>query len=450
MSRLNRPKVNTEVTHEGGRAAIIDAEKQLRRSLMACLLWEKTFYEDGVSIADRIKTLVPHVKPAAVSLMAIEARRRMNLRHAPLLLVREMARHKEFAPLVKATLVEVIQRADELAEFLAIYWMEKKQPLTAQVKKGLAAAFQKFDEYQLAKYNRDNAVKLRDVLFLCHAKPKDQEQAQLWTKLVGGALAVPDTWEVALSAGADKKATWERLIKEGKLGGFAFLRNLRNMVQAGIDRAVLNEGFSKMRTDRILPFRFVAAAQVVPQLEPQIEQVMMQNLQGAPKLPGHTVLLVDVSGSMDAPLSKKSEMKRTDASAGLAIVLREICESVDVFTFSDDLKMIAPRHGFALRDAVLNSQAHNGTYLGRAIQALNQSWATHKLDPGVHPDRLIVLTDEQTHDKVGDPPIKNAYMINVAPYKNGVGYGAWTHIDGWSDAVLNYIREYEREGVEGT
>ena len=45
--------------------------------------------------------------------------------------------------------------------------------------------------------------------------------------------------------------------------------------------------------------------------------------------------------------------------------------------------------------------------------------------------RLIVITDEQSHDPVPDPAAKHAYLINVASYRNGVGYGRWTHIDGW-------------------
>ena len=78
----------------------------------------------------------------------------MKLRHAPLLLVREMARHATHRALVAETLAAVIQRADELAEFVAIYWKDGRVPLSAQVKKGLAAAFPKFDEYALAKYDR--------------------------------------------------------------------------------------------------------------------------------------------------------------------------------------------------------------------------------------------------------------------------------------------------------
>ena len=87
----------------------------------------------------------------------------------------------------------------------AIYWQNGRVPLSAQVKKELAAAFTKFDEYALAKYNRPNAVKLRDVLFLSHAKPLDAAQALLWKRLIAGEPAAPDTWEVALSSGANKR-----------------------------------------------------------------------------------------------------------------------------------------------------------------------------------------------------------------------------------------------------
>src|SRR5262249_44532414 len=213
-------------THEGAPARKISTELQLRRSILACLLWECQFYEDGVEIAGRIAELVPKVAAEKVAALTVEAPEQMKLRHVPLLLVREMARHKTHRALVSETLARVIQRADELAEFVAIYWKDGKVPLSGQVKKGLAAAFPKFDEYQLAKYHRGGPIKLRDVLFLSHAKPRDAAQAGVWKKLIWGRLTTPDTWEVALSSGADKREAWERLLREGKLGALALLRNL--------------------------------------------------------------------------------------------------------------------------------------------------------------------------------------------------------------------------------
>jgi 60 kDa SS-A/Ro ribonucleoprotein len=422
-------------THEGGPAKRITPELELRRSIMACMLWENQFYESGEDISKRIASLIPKVKPYAVADMAVEAREKMKLRHAPLFIVREMARLESHKPLVASTLERVIQRADELTEFLAIYWKDGREKLSKQVKKGLAKAFPKFDGFKLAKYNRDGAVKLRDVMFLVHPKPKDKAQAKIWKKLVDGTLPPPDTWEVALSAGKDKKATWERLIKEGELGALALLRNLRNMQEVGVDEEVVFKGLAEMQVDRVLPYRFVAAARYAPQWEPQIEQAMMKCLEGQEKLTGKTALLIDVSGSMDSEISGRSEMKRLDAACGLAVLLREICESVEVLTFSQSVVRIPARRGFALRDAVVNSQPHGGTYMGQAVQAVNKE---------VKFDRIIVITDEQTADSVPNPK-GQGYVINVASDKNGVGYGAWTHIDGWSEHVINYIRELESE-----
>src|SRR5204863_5604364 len=129
----------------------------------------------------------------------------MKLRHAPLLLVRGMARHQTHRAPVSETLARVIQRADELAEFVAIYWKDGRVPLSGQVKKGLAAAFPKFDEYQLAKYDRGGHIKLRDVLFLCHAKPRDDTHAGVWNEPIWGRLHLPDPWVGGLPSGADKR-----------------------------------------------------------------------------------------------------------------------------------------------------------------------------------------------------------------------------------------------------
>jgi len=423
------------VTHEGAPAAVLTAEQSLRRSVLACMLWEDEFYESGQTVASRIRALVPKVEPARVAALAIEARTSMKLRHAPLLLVREMARHATHRGLVAETLAAVIQRADELAEFVAIYWKDGRVPLSGQVKKGLAAAFPRFNEYQLAKYDRAGAIRLRDVLFLCHAKPVDEAQAVLWKRLIANELATPDTWEVALSAGGSsadaKRESWERLLVEGKLGALALLRNLRNMKAAQVDESLVVKALDGMNTDRVLPFRFLAAARYAPQLEESLERAMFRSVSGAKRLPGRTVVLVDVSGSMVYRLSTRSEMLRTDAAYGLAILLREISEQVAVYTFSFVAKLVPPRRGFALRDAMETSQPHGGTNLGAALDAIREPY-----------DRIVVITDEQSHDTVSAPRGRG-YLINVASARNGIGYGPWNHIDGFSESVVQYIHEME-------
>lgn len=438
MKTNTAPRASRIVNNEGVKAAPNNPFDELRRSLLACLLWEDGFYEGGEAIADRIKRLVKLCLPNQVADLAIQAREAHYLRHAPLLLVRELARDSSRceAGLIARTLARVIQRADELSEFLSIYWKDGKRPLSKQVKKGLALAFQKFNAYQLGKYNRDAAIKLRDVLFLCHAKPKDADQDALWKRLIDGTLESPDTWEVALSGGADKRETFERLIRDGKLGYLALLRNLRNMQEAGVDRGLIESALKAGAVgSKVLPFRFIAAARAVPALEPAIDIAMQQAMQAMVKLPGTTVVLIDTSPSMAANLSSKSDLSRMDAAFALAILLRGVCEDARVFAFSRDCREVPARQGMALADAIKAAVPSNGTLLGAAVAHVAMAV------PGA--TRLIVFTDEESQDRVSGPHCKG-YMVNVATTNNGVNFGQWTSITGFSESVVSYIAASEQ------
>jgi hypothetical protein len=200
VAQLNQKSISTLKTYEGGQARKITPLQELTRSTLACMLWENTFYEDGISIADRISNLSHKVSSDDLSKLAIKARSDYKLRHIPMLLARNLVNHPNVKDrsLISFTIENIIQRSDEISEFLSLYWKDGKTPIAAQVKKGLAQAFTKFDEYQLAKYDRDKDIKLRDVLFMTHAKPKDQAQELLWKRLVNNELATPDTWEASM------------------------------------------------------------------------------------------------------------------------------------------------------------------------------------------------------------------------------------------------------------
>lgn len=442
MATLNR-KMRTErasdpvpVTHEGGKAAHIDAVSQLERSVMSCMLWENEFYEDGQSIGKRIAALVSKIDPAEVARIAVQAKKDMRLRHVPLLLVRELMRTSEGRKQAQFVFPQVILRADDVTEFLAMYWKDKKDaPLAKQVKKHLGEAFRKFDEYQLAKYNGgQKEIKLRDALRILRPKPKTEEESALWKKLVKDELATPDTWEVEISKSGDKLTSWTRLVKEGKLGGMAMLRNIRNMREAGVDAKLIHSGIDGILAGRLVPINFIAAANTNPQFEPIIEKKFFECFAGKEKIKGDTIVLVDVSGSMvGAKISKRSEMDRLDVACSLAMIARETFEDVRIFTFANGIQEHPARRGFALKDAIQKVRG-GGTELGRALRNMPKH------------ARLIVITDEQSHDEVGD---HKGYLINVASNQHGVGYGGnWIHIDGWSDKVIDYIVRHERAQYE--
>jgi 60 kDa SS-A/Ro ribonucleoprotein len=481
MSSTNHPEGPR--THGGAEAFHLTPIEELRRTVLSCMLWEGEAYESGGSIASRIAELVPACDPATVAQLAIEAREQQHLRHVPLLLVRALARCAR-GKLVGDTLARVIQRPDEIAEFMAIYWKDGKCPLAKQVKVGLARAFRKFDEYQFSKWEKaDSPIKLRDVLFMVHGKPKSVSGAygtkhqraqgignrlsstagttpeeQLYRRIVDRTLKTPETWEVGLSAAkgdeGGSKDVFEVMLREGKLPYMALLRNLRKMTELGVDRGLIEQAIQARKgASKVLPFRFISAAREAPQFEAVLDGAMVQGLQDGPKLEGRTLIVLDVSGSMGSMLSSKSTLNRIDAGAALCAILREQCEEAVVYatagsdrTRTHATKSVPARHGMALVAAFHESYrvlGGGGIFLKPMLDFINEREMY---------DRIVVVTDEQDcavdhaqSPKLAEPGCGRAYLINVASAKNGIGYGKWTHIDGFSEASVDFIRAVEAQ-----
>lgn len=472
-------------THEGGEAESQTAIEELTRAVSNCLLFEDTFYESGSQIAKRMAELCNKVSLEEISKLAFTARHELFLRHVPLFLAIQMCRVNsekkktqhttESVQLIVDTIDKVIQRPDELSELVSIYWKLnpprgknragtqqriKNAPLPAAMKKGLAKAFLKFNAYQLAKWNRlDRAVKLKDVLFSVHAKPQGTDpitmtselttksgkkirgavvrhqagQGALWKQLINNELPTPDTWEVALSAGKDKKATWERLIQERKLGYMALLMNLRNMTEANVDPTIVNEALLRgAEKSKALPFRFISAAKFAPAYAGTLSDAMIRAVKSL-TLAGKSALLIDVSGSMCAPISAKSTLQRWEVAAALGILLREITPLCRIFTYSDRCKEVQNLKGIGLVDAVKNSGIGGGTYTEAALKSVKQSFGDA--------ERVILITDEQAHDGILEGWGKNNYIVNVAPYAPGLEAKkkGWIRINGWSNRLMDWI-----------
>lgn len=438
-TRIVKNNVAKETTFEGAKAVTFNEKKQLERAVLSTLLWENTFYENGVAIADRISNLVKTNKVEDVIEVALNAKFMAKLRHIPLFVIRELFRRKEARLAAGTVLSELITRPDDATEFLAMWWKDNKdEPLAKQAKKALAESLSKFDVYQLQKYKKENSsVSLRDVFRLVHPKPKTKEQADMWGKVVNQSVGTADTWETALSAGANKKETFERLSSEKKLGGLALLRNLRNMKQSGMDIGEIKKLILSIKTDKLFPTQLISAYRHNIEFAKELETLFLQLFTNRPRVKGSTAVLVDISGSMvGAKVSSKSEIDRLDAATGLAAIAREMFEDIDVFSFDTSCRQIPATRGFSLMEAIKRSGG-GGTNIGLAIE---KALSTRKYD------RIIVITDEQSSDTVSELPFgTKGYMMNVAQYQNGVGYGnCWTRIDGWSDNVLDYIIEYEK------
>lgn len=450
--KINVAKTTERLAGGSGKIAATQSyEGQLRRAVMANLLWEKPAYQDGKLITENISALIPQVAPETVAEIALEARKVQKLKHVPLFIAIEMLKHPEHKPLVGRLLPEIVNRPDFLSETLALYWNNGKTPLANQLKKGLAEAFHNFDEYQLSKWNRSQEIRLRDVMFLVHPKPRNMVEAELWEGLAKDCLKPADTWEVGLSSGENKKDVWTRLMETKKLGANAFLQNLDNITNCGVEDHIIRAYFAIVNPEWLLPVDFFKAVDHNPRYALNIEDLMYRCLRMSKKLKGKTILIVDVSGSMTTLISEKSTYSRRDVAAMMAVLAREVCEDVSIYatagndgTKQHKTKKLDDIRGFALARKVSEADkvvGGGGIFTRQCLEYIRP------LEPA--PERIIVFSDSQDcdwpHSRTPAPFGHYNYIVDVSSNTHGVNYkGIWdAEVSGWSEHFLKFIAALE-------
>lgn len=362
------------LNYEGEKAFVLTPEMELYTAVVTTGLSDQ-FYEKSAQRMERIRTLIEKCDPLFVARLATYVREVLHLCSIPLVLVVELARLHQGDNLVSRLIGRVVQRADEITELMALYGQANQRSgpkrlnrLSKQLQKGLAVAFNKFDEYQFAKYNRDAQVKLRDALFLVHPRAKDEAQQELFYKIARNELATPYTWEVELSALGQLRYVseevkrsafsekWEELIFSERLGYMATLRNLRNILEADVSLEAINKvcaylsDAGAVARSRQLPFRFLSAYRELKnvshgQVSKVLEALERAVLHSAANMAGYdeatrVVIAADVSGSMQKAVSDRSKVQYFDIGLMLAMLLQHRCDHVITGMFGDTWKVI--------------------------------------------------------------------------------------------------------------
>ena len=453
------------------------------------------FYESGNKRLERILELIAQNDALFVAKLAVYARTQMHLRSVPLVLVVELAKLHSGDNLVSRTVSLVVERADEITELLAYYSLSNKRTgtkklgrLSKQLQKGLAMAFNNFDEYQFAKYNRATDVKLRDALFLVHPRSKDETQKVLFDKIAADTLATPYTWETELSAlgqqsfeteeakAVSVRAKWEELIESGRLGYMALMSNLRNIIQAEVSVGHMKQVCTLLSDARAvqqakqLPFRYLAAyrevlllksgytAMVLDALE-QAVQVSVMNMKGFNE-DVRVVVACDVSGSMQSAISARSKIQNYDIGLMLGMLLQHRCQNVVTGMFGDKWKVIN-----LLRRHVLANVQEFHRREGEVGYATNGYLVIRDLiNRRVQADKVMLFTDCQLWDNTGYnhsltqewkkykaiAPHARLYLFDLAGYGssplNLVQEDVFL-IGGWSDKVFDVLEAIENGGT---
>jgi len=444
-----------------------DKDKLITQVLTSFFNEPKYYGDNSGDIVDLLKSAAAN-EPEFVAQLGIFARTQFNMRSISHVIGAVLANVEAGKPYTRRYVNRVCRRADDMTEILACYISMFGKPIPNSLKKGLTDALRRFDEYSLAKYDRDGAVKIRDMIQICHPAPKTKEQEALWKKALERNLETPTTWETQLSANGNNAETWQKLIADNSLGYMAMLRNMRNILEAQPNNLSMVyysiSDAERVKKSRVLPFRFYSAYQELkshPKSTSRtidaLESAIEASTANIPLLAGKTLVAIDVSGSMGGPVSQKSKSTCRDIACLIGSIANKICEDALVVTFDTSIR----KHTFSRNAGILDSAdsmgAHGG---GTDIHLPFQYLIENKLPV----DRVVLLSDneinrglsyngygwygrrnktvQQTADECREKLNKDMWVhaIDLQGYGTQQFIGNRTNIiAGWSEKILEFI-----------
>jgi hypothetical protein len=497
MKINTKPESTTKVVNYMGEPAYALQSKAKLVNLGTTLMFgEPKYYGDTTNEFLKTAAEVGSIDPEFLLKFAQYLRTEMYLRTTPVVLLVETANltSSKGTGLVRKYAPHIIQRADELAEAISAQLKLFGKPIPASLKRGINDSFRQFNEYDFAKYNRKDEVKLKDVVRLTRPNPAQLNPVYV-EKIMKDELDVPYTWEVEISKRGNKPEVWDELILSKKMGYMATLRNLNNMIRSGateLDTALAYLTNEKaVINSKQMPYRYLSAYEAVGRnseteffeydsskvkrtksaIETALELSVLNNV---PRIKGKTIIITDNSGSARGDSGGISKMSmhsvRTMADIGnlLGLIGWYVSDNTAFGVFGDELIICKPdRSKGILENFAKVNEA--GELVGQDTEHGVFTMLKKMINEKIFADRIIVFSDLQIGDgkdqeyglhgdrSISVPKLVKMYRQEVNPnfiyysvsfngYGNNVIVGDKTVlIGGWSDKLFKFINTVEQD-----
>lgn len=495
MSKFSKTKPKTTTKNYMGEKAVKHSPKYDIVNILLTSFVEDQYYESAKTQMNRLLELATK-HPLFSAKASIYARKEFHMRSVTHLIGATIPHIVKGEPWVERFIEKNIFRVDDITEIMAYYLKNYGKPIPNSLKRGLAKSFEKFDEYQLAKYRGEGKkVSLVDVVNLVH--PKHSEALR---KLVNGELVSKDTWESKVSkAGKDSTAkaeAWADLVRSRKLGYFATLRNLNNIAEHApevlpeVAKFLTNP--NAIKNSKVFPFRFITAMNAVDQksrkkkikfesdieidLQSILNEALTVSCQNIPLLEGKTAILADNSGSMvgdsfNSSLTSAMSNTNTAMIANLFSAMYWLrANDTYVGLFGDEL--ISPKLD-RTKTLLENYKEIQDTArkVGTATEEGIFDFFDELLETGEKVDRIIIFSDCQigagccwyTTARYGEGlvqgdtfmrmfreyhsknPETRVYTINLRSYGTTVFNGNIIKMGGFSDKIFEILEILEQD-----
>jgi 60 kDa SS-A/Ro ribonucleoprotein len=452
MSKFNQPISPTKIQNLAGGDAYKQTPELEFISILLTSFAQNQFYQKEQTGFDRIEALLPRLNPEFAAKAIVYGRTKFGMRSVSHVAAVKMAPYLSGHSYARGFYKSVVYRPDDITEILSY----AKGKMSHAMRAGLAASFDKFDAYQLAKYKGEGkGFSLVDAVNILHPVPVEKN-AKALEQLIKGTLKSEDTWEAMLSeAGSDedkKMEAWIDLVSNKKIGYFALLRNLRNIIEQG--SLVLPQALEMLVDERlikkslVLPFRFTTAFEEIAKLSPSQEvratikalnEALDKSCANVPVFSGQTLVVLDVSGSMSG---KPSQI----GSLFSAVLLKS--NDCDFMVFADNAKYLNVNSSDSIISIAGSLKfAAGGTNFHAIFERANKAY-----------DRIVILSDMQGWVG-GNSPVRtfNAYKAkyDCDPFVYSfdlAGYGSLQFpqanifaLAGFSDKVFDIMSLLEQD-----
>lgn len=399
MSKFNKvEKTETVQSYEGGEVYAKNPVEDWLNFLMSSYL-ENQFYESADKQMNRYMDLTREVAEKYgwefVAKSAFFSRNVLGMRSI-----------SEFTAAIlnsqrfdnkRAFFRNYFKRPDGISEVFAAIENFLGEKRSHALVRGAADYLSSLGEYQLGKYKMNGKqFNMYDLINITHA------HSAAIDKYKAGELEAPDTWEVNISGAIDQVERdyhWRKMVEEGRLGYLALIRNLRNITKAeGIDQKWVNKYLVPQLTNEtaikksmVFPYQIYCAYKNIGIRNMSINSALDYAFRVAcgnmPEMDGRTVVMLDVSGSMENRLSSNSSLTLKEVGAVYAAAML-------VNTNADFVKFgtMAKKMEFNLLDNIFdivakmcsNDRCGLGTDIGPAFDLLDKQY-----------DRIFLVSDMQ-------------------------------------------------------
>ncbi|CAD8112302.1 unnamed protein product [Paramecium primaurelia] len=343
---------------------------------------------------------------------------------------------------------------------------------------------------------------------------KGEEKLQFEPEKAGQRMQIPIpiTWDRELSKGLNsKRRIWESLIQKNQIPYLALLRNLRNLLKSGLSHEAHQKVIEKLsnqkqvENSKIFPLQFFTALNEIEkfqiykvknqkhkiekkmQIEVEEEKVPLNEKikslykdaiekamilavnKNLDTISGVTYVFVDVSGSMQSPISGGKKYGSINSCMDCAFVLANLirikCESCKIYLFAAPKVTIHPysRVNFqqdTLLQSIIRCQQRCSQLCG-SCEMIGQTINDVLLQQGIKADNIVILSDMMvtrgfqengiTMDQVIKDYLKKVnseakfFFMDISGYGQQVSFGDDLKskncflINGMSDNVLKYI-----------